>query len=346
MLTLEWPWVFALAPLPLLVYFLLPREKQEDAALHVPFLAAAASLEQSSRYVRNRSWLKLLTLVLIWACLLLASARPVWVGDAINLPAEGRDLLLAVDISGSMATRDMQLNEERVSRLATVKDVVGDFVERRTSDRLGLVLFGSNAYLQTPLTFDRDTVNTMLQEAELGYAGERTAIGDAIGLSVKRLRSRPKDSRVLILLTDGANTAGNVAPLKAAELAQQSGVKIYTIGIGADVMLTDGIFGTDFGRRRINPSADLDEETLTEIANSTGGRYFRARSREDLQQVYLELDKLEPIEQEAEVFRPSQSLYFWPLAAGFLLSLLLAALGLMPSIPRAQTESAVSEVKI
>jgi Ca-activated chloride channel family protein len=189
------------------------------------------------------------------------------------------------------------------------------------------VLFGSQAYLQAPLTFDRKTVRQLLEEAQLGFAGEKTAIGDAIGLSIKRLRQRPAESRVLILLTDGANTSGKVSPLQAAKLAEQTKVKVYTIGVGADEMQTDGIFGSPFGRRTINPSADLDEKTLLTIAELTGGQYFRARNPEDLKNIYKVLDTLEPIEQDEETFRPSKSLYHWPLLLACLLYFAGLALG-------------------
>lgn len=330
MLHFDWPWAFALLPLPWFVYRFWPAAKQEDAALLVPFydrLPGAAALTGTSRF---NQWLRLLVLSVIWVAILTASARPMWLGDPVAMPASGRDLLLGVDISGSMETRDMQWQGESYDRLSIVKTVVGDFVERRQSDRLGLVLFGTRAYLQAPLTFDRATVNQLLQEAQLGFAGEKTAIGDAIGLGVKRLRNRPQESRVVILLTDGANTAGQITPLKAAELAAKAGVRIYTIGIGADEMITPGLFGSSFGARRINPSADLDEATLKAIAEQTGGQYFRARSPEDLQLIYEQLDKLEPIEQEAEVFRPTQSLFYWALG----LALGLAALLLIQRILR------------
>jgi Ca-activated chloride channel family protein len=242
-----------------------------------------------------------------------------------------RDLLLAVDISGSMKTPDMVWRGQEINRLDTVKIVVGDFVVRRESDRLGLVLFGTNAYLQAPLTFDRNTVNRLLQEAQLGFAGEKTAIGDAIGLATKRLRQRPDNSRVLILLTDGANTAGQVTPLKAAQLAAQSGIKVYTIGVGADEMKQAGLFGSNFGSRTINPSRDLDEGTLRSIAEETGGEYFRARSPKDLEEIYTLMDTLEPIEQEAETFRPTQALFYWPLLWALGISLLLIITRLLPN---------------
>ncbi len=332
MLHLEWPWVFILLPLPWMVYRFWPAAKQEDAALLVPFFDRLPAASGLTAKPNGRRWLRLLALCLIWLATLTAAARPMWVGDPIALPASGRDLLLGVDISGSMETRDMQWQGDSFDRLTIVKAVVGDFVERRESDRLGLILFGTRAYLQAPLTFDRITVNQLLQEAQLGFAGEKTAIGDAIGLGVKRLRDRPQDSRVMILLTDGANTAGQVTPLKAAELATKAGVKIYTVGVGADEMVTPGLFGSSFGSRRINPSADLDETTLKAIAEQTGGQYFRARSPKDLELIYQQLDKLEPIEQEEEVFRPTQSLFQWPLGIALALTGLMLLSRLLANI--------------
>jgi Ca-activated chloride channel family protein len=283
-----------------------------------------AGLEPGGRQVGGGHWLQRLLLTLVWLICVAAAARPQWVGEPVQLPAAGRDLLLAVDISGSMEIADMVLQNRNLQRIDVVKLVVGDFVQRRQNDRLGLILFGSNAYLQAPLTFDRTTVNTLLQEAQLGFAGQQTAIGDAIGLAIKRLRERPEASRVLILLTDGANTAGEVEPRHAADLAKLAGVKIYTIGVGAEEMIQQ----TLFGRRRVNPSADLDEGTLQYIADHTGGTYFRARNPEELVQIYAELDKLEPIELDEEVFRPVAALFHWFLGAALLLSFLLAMLRL------------------
>lgn len=324
MLQFEWPLVFLLLPLPLLVYWLAPRARREEAALRVPFYQDLQHLAGGDRTSarRGRGFLGLLSL--IWLSALVAAAGPTWIGEPIRLPASGRDLLLAVDISGSMETADMVLNGRQVNRITVIKAVVGEFVQRRESDRLGLILFGTQAYLQAPLTFDRKTVDTLLQEARLGFAGEKTAIGDAIGLATKRLLERPEENRVLILLTDGANTAGAIDPLQAARLASQAGVKIYTIGLGADELVVPGIFGNSFGARRVNPSVDLDEETLQAIAGETGGRYFRARDVQELQSIYAELDVLEPAEQEAESFRPTEALFHWPLGLAFLLSALVA----------------------
>lgn len=315
-----WPWMFWLLPLPILSWALIPKAEKKVPALLVPFYS-----ELEGRQINNDSdpwkWVKFCLLSMIWLALVTASSRPLWIGEPVSLPASGRDLLLAVDISGSMKTADMIVKDKQIPRLLVVKAVVGEFVKRRKNDRLGLVLFGSQAYLQVPLTFDRKTVKQLLDEAQLGFAGEKTAIGDAIGLAIKRLRDRPAESRVLILLTDGANTAGEVSPLQAAELAKQTKVKIYTIGVGATEMQTAGVFGTGFGSRTINPSADLDEETLQTIADKTGGQYFRARNPEELAKIYQILDKLEPIEQDQETFRPQKSLFYWPLGIALLITL-------------------------
>lgn len=319
MLELQWPWLLWLIPLPLLLY-LIPPQKREEAALRVPFFDSANKVEIQTGRRSGAVPVRHALLWAIWLSTLVAAANPQWVGEPVTMPTSGRDLLLAVDISGSMQIEDMQLNGRPINRLVAIKRVVGNFVEGRKSDRLGLILFGSQAYLQAPLTYDRKTVGILLDEAQIGFAGERTAIGDAIGLAVKRLRARPDASRVLVLLTDGANTSGELTPQRAAELARHEKIKIYTIGFGADEMMVPGIFGS----RRINPSEDLDEETMRKVAETTGGRYFRARNIEELDQIHRELDKLEPIEQDAQTFRPIRALFFWPLGIAFGLSLLFA----------------------
>ena len=322
MLEFDWPWVFLALPLPALVYWFVPRAKKEQTALNVPFYARVESaMHISTHKIASKNLLSLAGLIFIWLALVASAAKPQWTGEPINLPSSGRDLMVAVDISGSMQTADMLVENQQIDRITIVKYVVGEFLKRRESDRLGLILFGTNAYLQAPLTFDRQTVNQLLQESRLGFAGEKTAIGDAIGLAIKRLKDRPESQRVLILLTDGANTAGEVTPRQAADLAKQAGIKIYTIGVGADEMIvSSGLFGNF--NRKINPSADLDEATLQYMADTTGGQYFRAHNPQELALIYAELDKLEPIEQEAETFRPVSALFYWPLGIALLVSVL------------------------
>lgn len=318
-----WPWAFALLPLPLVVRLLWSSVQREQAALTVPHVATFRSAEVSPGGVRSKhiAW-RILVLCLAWTALVVATGRPQWTGEPVTLPTSGRDLMLAVDISGSMGTEDLQLKGQIVNRLTVVKNVVSQFVVAREGDRVGLILFGTNAYMQAPLTFDLATVNRLLIEAPVGIAGGKTAIGDAIGLAVKRLRQRPDGDRVLILLTDGANNVGEVAPVKAAELATQEDIRIYTIGVGADEMRLPSIFGV-FGSRVVNPSAELDEDTLTAIAEATGGRYFRAQNTAKLVEIYEIIDAMEPIEQDAETYRPTAALYHWPLAGGWLIIMFL-----------------------
>lgn len=316
MIQFAWPWVFALLPLPWLAWALLPRARNETGqALRVPAVEAFRydTFQGKGTKLRPAVWLALL----IWVLLVTAAARPQRLGETVALPVSGRDLMLAVDISGSMKLRDFLLRDRRVSRLTATKAVAVEFLQRRGGDRIGLILFGRHAYLQAPLTFDATTVGTLMQEAEIGLAGTETAIGDAIGLAIKRLRERPEQNRVLVLLTDGANTAGAVEPQRAAELAAQEGVRIYTIGIGADEMVERSLFGT----RRYNPSAELDEAGLQKIAATTDGQYFRARGTGELLEIYAALEELEPVEEEAEGFRPVRALFAWPLGAAVALAL-------------------------
>lgn len=328
MIELVWPYALLLAPLPLLVRRLLTANAQRQAALMVPDVGHFRPQSAAGSALRGRRlpW-RLLLLWAVWLLLITSVARPQWTGDPVSLPTSGRDLMLAVDLSGSMGTEDMQLGNRLVNRLTVVKNVVGDFIERRQGDRVGLVLFGTNAYLQAPLTFDLASVKRLLDEAPVGIAGGKTGIGDAIGLAVKRLRERPAGDRVLILLTDGANNAGEVDPAKAAELASVAEVRIYTVGVGAESMRMPSIFGV-FSSASVNPSAELDEQSLQSIAETTGGQYFRAENTEQLLEIYSLIDAMEPIEQDAQTFRPTTALYHWPLGAAWLLALGLLTLDL------------------
>lgn len=321
-----WPWMAILLPLPWLIQRFAPAATSSEPALRAPFYEQWQSLSETHGSRRSQQNLvPSLAMWLLWTMLLISAARPIWIGEAIELPNNGRDLMLAVDISGSMRIEDMQIGQHMARRIDAVKQVGSNFIERRIGDRLGLILFGTNAYVQSPLSFDTSTVNRFLLEAQIGFAGQETAIGDAIGLAVKRLKERPAESRVLIILTDGQDTASTVRPIDAAKLAAELGIKIYTIGIGADEMTVPGMFGSSFGARQVNPSADLDEAGLTEIALLTGGQYFRARNPQELANIYTLLDTLEPVEQAPEMYRPRQSLSYWPLLAALLLSFLLAA---------------------
>ncbi len=329
MWTLAWWWMLFALPLPWLVRRLVPAEAVErDAALKVPVAAEFADLAGQRAPDPAKRW-RLAALCAVWVLAVVAAARPQFVGEPIALPMTGRDLLLSVDLSGSMEEQDFQLNGEWVDRLTALKAVATDFIDRRVGDRIGLILFGREAYLQAPLTFDRKTVSTLLDESAIGLAGKETAIGDSIGLAIRTLEDAgvAEGRRVLLLLTDGANTAGAVEPLKAAELAAQRKLVIYTIGIGADSLTVRSLFGL----REINPSADLDEHTLTAIAEMTGGRYFRARDTAEFAEIYEILDKLEPAESDERGFRPVTELFHWPLGAAVVLAIGAAFLGFAAS---------------
>jgi Ca-activated chloride channel family protein len=328
--TIAWPWLLLLAPVPWLLRLLIPASPSGDLqALRVPWFSSVAG--GKGGWMR-RPWLALVA-SLVWLLLVAAAARPQWIGEIESLPVTGRDLLLAVDISGSMDTQDMVLNKTAVNRLKVVKKVAGEFIQRRYGDRVGLILFGSRAYLQTPLTFDTETTATLLEESEIGLAGRETAIGDAIGLAVKRLREDAAADRVLVLLTDGANTSGEVQPLQAAGFAARDGLTVYTVGVGADEMMVQDFFGS----RVVNPSADLDEDTLMAIAEQTGGRYFRARDAKSLEKIYEILDELEPVESDVETIRPIDELFYWPLGLAYVLALLAAVFSIRPFNLRLQT---------
>jgi len=333
MLEWAWPWLALALPLPWLIGRLLPPARSVGgSALRLPYalkgLDVAGGATPVPRWRRVLAWFA-------WTLLIAAAARPQWLGEAQALPRSGRDMLLAVDASGSMSTQDMEIGGDVVSRYSAVKMIAGDFIRRRVGDRIGLIVFGSQAYLLTPLTFDRDTVSKQLNESSIGLPGRETAIGDAVGLGIKRLRDRPQDERVMILLTDGVNDAGELDPHKSIELAVAEHVKIYTIGIGAEAMRVDGFFGS----RTVNPSADLDARLLTTMAEKTGGHFYRARNTAELAQIYAEIDKLEPSADAQEQFRPIDELFHWPLA-GALLIALLTGLRSVP-LPRPFTAKAM-----
>lgn len=320
---LVWPWLLLALPAPWLAAWLLPAAKAGDAAaLRIPFgselrgLGTAAA--QASRL--RPQWFALLA----WALLCVAAARPQLLGEVTQPPQTGRDLLLAVDLSGSMAEQDMTLGRAMVDRLTAVKAVLGDFLDRRVGDRVGLLLFGARAYAVTPLTLDRDSVRQQLDDSAVGIAGQETAIGEAIALAVKRLTEQPDldeagGQRVLILVTDGVNTAGAITPDRAAKLAATAKVRVHTIGFGGD-----GRRAAFFGLP-MQGQSEIDERSLQAIAAQTGGRYFRARDTRELAGIYAELDRIEPAARAGEVQRPRIERYPLPLTV----ALALAALALL-----------------
>lgn len=328
---LAWPWMLLALPLPLFARLLPAAAAAAPSALRFPHFGAMQATQATFGGAPGRpSRVRLAAAAFAWLLLVLAAARPQNVGETVHLPLSSRSIMLAVDLSGSMRTPDMQSGGQAVSRLAAVKAVAGGFIAHRVGDRLGLILFGDQAYLQVPLTLDRNTVHTLLDEAQIGLAGRQTAIGDAIGLAIKRLRAEPVANRVLILLTDGSSNAGSVDPLKAADLAAEQHVRIYTIGVGSDRSVVQGMFGMS----QI-VGGDLDEDTLKAIAHKTGGRYFHASDVASLEKVYAELDAIEPVSSDTQAWRPVDELYAWPLGAALVLSVLIAlgmlSLGVAPA---------------
>lgn len=314
----EQPWALLLLPLPWLIRWYLTPVKQNDMlALRVPFFQRLTSARVHGDHQPILNDTTRIVSIAIWGLLTLAAMGPQWLGEPIETLHQGRNVFLALDLSGSMQIPDMDWQNKPVDRLTVVKYVAKQFVKNRRGDRLGLILFGSSAYLQTPLTFDLTTVNYMIDDATIGLAGGETAIGDAIGLAIKRFHKTPKSSRVLILLTDGANNAGVLGPIKAAELAKDSGVKIYTIGLGADQLIIRSLLGSQI----VNPSEDLDEGTLKKIAEITGGQFFRAKDTEALESIYQQINHLEPSVQQSSRYRPSTPYFQWPLGLALLLSM-------------------------
>lgn len=325
MIEFAWPYLFLLIPLPWLAFKLLPPCQQgETAQLRIPAFSDFSSF-QSPQATSTFSKFKAVVIFFIWLALLTAGARPQWIGKPVELPQSGRDLMLAVDLSLSMQNPDFEINGKTIDRLSATKLIAGDFIERRQGDRIGLILFGTQAYLQTPLTFDVATVKQLLMETVVGLAGSETAIGDAIGLAVKHLRDRPKASRVLVLLTDGNNNSGELTPEKAAELAANEGLKIHTIAIGSKQKSPQSLLGA----RLMMNVGEIDEKALKLVAEKTGGEYFRAYNSQELAQIYRHIDQVELHEQANQYYRPIQEMYNWPLGlALFGLILLLGYEGM------------------
>lgn len=311
-----WPWMWLAFPLPWVAGWLLPARPTASPSLRVPYGRRLQAIATTGGY--SRRWHIAALAWLAWFLLCAAAARPQQMGEAVAPPQSGRDLMLAVDLSGSMSEPDMELGGDIVDRLTAAKAVLADFLDRRVGDRVGLLVFGQRAYALTPLTLDRDSVRDQLRDSVAGLAGRETAIGDAIGLAVKRLREQPEGQRVLILLTDGVNTAGVLDPLKAAELAKSEGVRIHTIAFGGS-----GRGLSVFGLTLPMPGGEdeIDEATLKKIAQETGGQSFRARDTEQLAGIYAELDRIEPVQQEGQRVRPRIERYYWPLLGALLTAL-------------------------
>jgi Ca-activated chloride channel homolog len=317
-LSFAWPLAVLVLPLPWIIRRWLP-PAASDPALRFPSLQAyreVSALAPNPIADRRLGSREHLVAAVMWLLLVVAVTRPQVADPLLKVPATGRELMIALDTSVSMGTQDMRLDGKPAHRLAVARALASRFVALREGDRVGLIVFGSQAYLHTPLSFDLDALSTTLVDVELGLAGRETALGDAIALAAKRMREHGDSARVLVLLTDGAHNAGELTPEQALWIAQREGIRIYTIGIGAESMRVV----TPNGIREINPSADLDEDALRKIAEQTGGSYHRATDSESLAEFYRRIDALEPAANaQRSDKRPARELYPFPAALALLL---------------------------
>jgi Ca-activated chloride channel family protein len=324
MFEFEWPWAFALLPLPLLVWWLMPVYQRQQTSVHVPFFDrlanATGQTPQPGAVVLRRRAIQMIAAALVWVLMVAALARPERVGDAVTHEVSARDLILAVDISGSMEQSDFRTQAGKtIKRLDGVKLVLGDFIARRKGDRVALILFGSKAYVQVPFTQDLQTARMLLDQSEAGMAGQQTAIGDTIGLAIKTFETSTATQKLVILLTDGNDTASKVPPEHAADIARQKSVVVYTIG---------------FGDPNVTGENRVDLSTLREVASMTGGQFFRAEDGTQLAKIYADIDRLAPVKLETISWRPKLPLFQWPLGAATILALALWCLLLTGSIFR------------
>lgn len=318
MLTFVWPLIAFLLPIPFVLFLMKKKatEPKVSTALYVPFFKG---LKKECQLIQNRlSFWSSLFFFLGWITFVIAGMRPVFIGEPIFVQSKQRQLMLVLDVSGSMEEDDFVIGNTRISRMDMVKNLSEDFLQKRKGDAVGLTLFGSEPYIYIPLTADVETASKMLSELDVGMAGDQTAIGDALGLAVQTMKDIKNESKVIVFMSDGNANAGGLSPEQSISLAKKEGVKVYTIGIGS----LPYTINTFFGKRQVNPAAGLDEKTLQKIARQTGGQYFRATTSSDMQAIYNEIDKLEPIDTETQIIYPTKELYFYPLLLALILSLI------------------------
>lgn len=309
MYRLEYPWLLALLPLPLLVYWLLPSYKEEQDSLRLSFFSYISSAmgitPQPGAVVIKSNWLQKIIAPVCWGLIILALARPQRVEPPIQKIQPGRDVMLALDISQSMETPDFRTPDgKRMRRVDAVKQVVAEFIRKRKNDRIGLIVFGLAAYPVTPFTLDHDACIKILSQTDAGMAGPQTMIGDAIGLAIKQFDNSDAKQRVLILLTDGNDTGSRMPPRKAAEIASQRGITVHVIGIG-------------------DPHASgedkVDYAALGNIAKVTGGQLFHGENRSELEKAYATLDAITPQNFKTLSYQPKRELFMFPLGAAVVL---------------------------
>jgi len=316
MFTFASPYSFLLfAVIPIAIYY--RKRRQFRPAMKIPD-AFVIRNTQPSAVLRMRHFLPILKYAAL-CLLIIAMARPLWGTRQINIMTEGVNIVLAVDLSNSMAALDFKNRGKIINRLEAVKGVVQDFIAKRDGDRIGMVVFGTNAYTQLPLTRDYNTIASVLERLEIGAAGKSTAIGDAVGISLKRLEDVKSKSNIIILLTDGESNAGELSPETATEIAVQKKIKIYTVGVGtrgeAPFLVNDPVFGERYVYQQVN----IDEDSLKTIADKTGGLYFRAEDIEGLQKIYDTIDKLEKTQVKMKTYAEYNELYSYFLIPAFIL---------------------------
>ncbi len=323
MIVFAFPWAFALLLLPVAFYYILPPIRgMSGNALRVPFIddlkrisLKSGGLWKVNAGANEKISSKFIILYIIWGLLCLAAARPQIADEPQRLPNEGRDIMLVLDISTSMLEPDFNLGGRTLTRLDAVKMTVADFVQKRANDRIGLILFGTRAYLQSPLTYDKATVRDILFSMKAGMAGDSTSIGDALALALKNTQTfKNKKNQVIILLTDGENNDGSLSMAKAMKLAAQEDVKIYTIGVGSPNLFLKMLSAVGLH--------DVDENELKKLAELSKGRYFKAASATDLQKVYQMIDALEASNEEARFVQKVDEIYYIPLAIAWILALI------------------------
>ncbi len=302
MIHLTYPWILIALPLPWLVWQFMKPYKTQSRSVRIPFFSrlvdASGVRPEAGAAVVKKMRFQLAAGVCVWSLLLLAAAKPMYIGDPIEKDLAARDVMLAVDISGSMETADIaNAGGKTIERLAAVKEVLQKFIADREEDRIGLIVFGSRAYVQVPFTRDLSAAGDLLNSIRVGMAGPQTALGDAVGLAIRTFERSEVEQRMLIILTDGSDTASKMTPLNAAAIAAQNDVKIFTIGIG-------------------NPDAAgeerVDFEVLKEMAKKASGKFFTPDDQESLLQVYQEIDSSVPRETKTLSYRPEISLIHWP----------------------------------
>ena len=312
--------------LPLIFRYLLPMVKGlHGDALKIPFIDDLQKIAVKSGGIwgtqlgKKSSSFALWGLYLIYILLVIAAARPQWVGEPIPMRSQSRDIMLIMDISNSMLEPDFAIGKQRINRLSAVKKTASDFIDNRTDDRIGLILFGTRAYLQAPLTYDKKSVQDILWSMDAGMAGNSTSIGDAIGLALKNIKDDDKKEKILVLLTDGENNDGSLSMPDAINLAKNENIKVYTIGVGAETAFIDSFFGMQIGIG----NAGLDEESLKQLAQDTQGRYFRAKDTQSLQEIYNAIDKLEPTENNEQFSVETKELFYIPLLLAITLAFIM-----------------------